>query len=160
MEWYRKVNPVNCSYCGAEYPDEMTECPVDHETVVSSLPSPEQTVQPAPMKKNATRPIATTSSQVVWVCAALVGLAFAVGAGYSVIGGLMTGRTYSLAVIFGDGTKVSMSSAPAAFWTSIGLLIVAFVGGFVVGIGVLREASVEHKRKVAAKKKQREHPSA
>ena len=25
-----------CSYCGAEYPDELNECPVDHATVVPS----------------------------------------------------------------------------------------------------------------------------
>jgi len=67
----------------------------------------------------------------------------------------MSGWTYSVAVIFGDGTKVSTTNAPAAFWISIGLLSVAFVGGFIVGIGVLREVVVEHKRKVAAKKKQR-----
>jgi len=30
-----------CSYCGAEYPDEMSECPVDHKSVVpSATPTP------------------------------------------------------------------------------------------------------------------------
>jgi hypothetical protein len=28
-----------CSYCGAEYPDELNECPVDHASVTSSGPS-------------------------------------------------------------------------------------------------------------------------
>jgi hypothetical protein len=28
-----------CSYCGAEYPDELNECPVDHASVAPSSPS-------------------------------------------------------------------------------------------------------------------------
>src|SRR5579862_5061590 len=30
-----------CSYCGTEYPDDVQECPVDHEpTAVPSIPMP------------------------------------------------------------------------------------------------------------------------
>jgi hypothetical protein len=112
------------------------------------------------MRQNTKRPIPSISSQVVGVCAALVGLAFAVIGGYAVVGGLTTGRTYSVALIVGDNTMVSRSSASAAFWTSIGLFSVSFVGGLIVGLGVLREVIVDHRRKVAAKKQEAQGPSA
>ncbi len=35
-----------CSYCGAEYPDDATMCPVDHTSL--NRPEPPQPVAPAP----------------------------------------------------------------------------------------------------------------
>jgi hypothetical protein len=31
----------HCSYCGAEYPDDVVDCPIDHESLVGQSVAPE-----------------------------------------------------------------------------------------------------------------------
>jgi hypothetical protein len=108
------------------------------------------------MRRKANRPIPSTSSQVIGVCAALVGLAFSIVCAVAVMKGLITGRTYSVALIFGDSTTVSESSTSTTYWASMALFGVGFIGGLIVGIGVLREVVVDHKRKIEARRSQKD----
>jgi hypothetical protein len=108
------------------------------------------------MRPKVNRPIPSTSSQIIGLISALVGLAFGIGGGIAFVDGLITGRTYSVALIFGDSAKVSERSDPSAYWTAMGLLCLCCVGGIIVGIGVLREVVVDHKRKIEERKSRTE----
>jgi len=107
------------------------------------------------MKHSIKRPIQSTASQIIGVCVALIALVGSVIGGFAVIDGMTTGRVYSVALVFGDSTMVSKDSASIAYWTSMGLFSLSCVGGLIVGIGLLREVVIEHKRKVADAKKNR-----
>ena len=79
-------------------------------------------------------------------------LAMSVLIGGVLIRELITGRTYSVGIILGDNSMVDQTSSPQAFWTTIGLLIIDVLVCPIVGIALLREAVMEHRRKISAKK--------
>lgn len=111
------------------------------------------------MKPKVNRPIRSTVSQGICICLALNAFVFgAVVGAYAVCNGLTTGRVYSLAVVIGDSTMVERSSSPETYWTTIGLYIFGCAAGIVLTIGILREVVTEHKRKVAAQKKNGSEP--
>ena len=68
----------------------------------------------------------------------------------AVIEELKTGRAYTLAAFFGDGTKVSESDFPIAFWVNVGLHIAGFAAMSIISVLLLCLLVIEHKRKVTA----------
>ena len=55
-----------CSYCGAEYPDELNECPIDHESLQSPMAPTPQTNEHIPDKPDAP-PEPVTGTEKDWV---------------------------------------------------------------------------------------------
>jgi hypothetical protein len=112
------------------------------------------------MKRNKSRPIPTASSQFVGVLCAVTLL---VGVYYIVpylLEELKSGNVYTVAVIVGDGAKVHRSDSPPAFWMNFGLQALSALAAFVMAILTFREVVLDHTRRVAARKKHLENPSA
>jgi hypothetical protein len=105
------------------------------------------------MKDKINRPIVSKGSPVVPVLAALTALAFGIYGVPAMMEELKTGQTYSLAVIFGDGTKIFRSSSPVAFWMNVGFFILSFASAIILGIWVLFGTIIDCKRRAAKKKR-------
>ena len=112
------------------------------------------------MKRNVNRPIRTTSSLAVDVFASVTMIGFSIYGAPYIWQEFKTGHAYSLGVVFGDSHKIAQSNSPAAFWMSVVLPALGFLGMFICSVFVLREVVIEYKRKVAAKKERAKSPSA
>ena len=132
-----------CPCCGTVYSDEQVTCLLEGETLKPIL----------------NRPLSTTSSQLVMVCASLTMLGIGVLILPIVIDDIKNGQTYSLTNLYWDttGPKVSREASPVAFWMNTGLHIAGVLIAFILPIFSFREVIIEHKRKIDARKKQ---PSA
>jgi hypothetical protein len=103
--------------------------------------------------RNPNRPIRTTGAQIVWVSLALFNLAVGILGGVLFVKTLISGQSYSVGVVFGDNSAVSKTDAPNGYWTIMLFYGIDFLVLPIVGIGLLREAVEEHRRKVAMKRK-------
>jgi hypothetical protein len=90
---------------------------------------------------------------MVPVLAALTLIAFGIYGLPAAFEELKTGQAYSLAVVFGDGSKVQKDASPVAFWLNVGLHIFGFSMGIILGIGTLYGSVIDYKRKVADRTK-------
>jgi hypothetical protein len=50
---------------------------------------------------------------------------------------LKTGKAYTLAVMFGQGSKVHRDTSPEAYWINIGWQTLGFAIGIILGISIL-----------------------
>ncbi len=120
-----------CSYCGAEYPDEMSECPVDHESVVLSVPSPQQMSRDKP--KRAVR-VRGWIIRLILLFACVNALACGMFGVFAIRDGLRTGRVYSLAIVLGSGAQVYRDTSPTAYWFIIGFYVFGALAGISLGL--------------------------
>ena len=110
------------------------------------------------MKQDTNRPIRTTSSQLVMVCASLTAWGIGVFGLFPLIDEIKSGQAYTLGgILLGVGTKVSRDTSPIVFWMNTGLHISGVLAAFITPIFSFREVIIEHKRKIDARKK---YPSA
>jgi hypothetical protein len=70
--------------------------------------------------------------------------------------GLITGRVYSVGVIFNFTEKVSRNSSPAAYWEMMGLYSIGCVAGIGLGIFVPIATIRAYVKKLARQKKERD----
>jgi hypothetical protein len=108
------------------------------------------------MKQNKNRPIRTTSSQIVMLCAALFALAFGVIGAFAVFNGITTGQVHPVSVVLGDKTMVDRNGSPSAYWTSMGLFALSGIGGPILGVLQLFEIVAEYRRKIADRRNRRD----
>lgn len=108
------------------------------------------------MSRKTNRPIPSTSSQIIGVCAALAMLSISISSGFAAAIALVKGRIYSATVVLGINKMVSKSISPSEYWTTVVLCILCCIVGTIVSIGVLREVVVDHKRKTEARKSKKE----
>jgi hypothetical protein len=101
------------------------------------------------MKQNINRPVRSTASQMIAICAILTLLCGDLGVGLVLRQELITGQTYSPTVVFGDSRMIYKSSSPTAYWTDMRLYMFGFVGGLIAATFGLREVVIEQKRKNA-----------
>jgi hypothetical protein len=105
------------------------------------------------LKQNVNRPVRSITSQVIALCAILIGLGICAIGIIIVINGLVTGRIYS-PTISGFSTKlIYKETSPDAYWTYVGFYSLSCVEGLVAVILTLREVIIEHKRKIAEQKR-------
>jgi hypothetical protein len=107
------------------------------------------------LKPILTRPLRTTSSQLVGVCASLTLWGIGIFGSSAVIEELKNGKAYSLYNLYFDtaGAMVSRDASPVSFWMNTGLHISGMLLAFIVPIFSLREVIIEHKRKIDARNK-------
>jgi hypothetical protein len=152
-----------CSYCGAQYPDEMTECPVDHEAIVSFAVSPQPVNREKP-KRTVSVACSTVSSMIVWLLAALYAVGMGVFSGITARGCLTTGWTYSFGIVFNDTSKIYRSSSPTMYWTMIAIWSSTCVAGIFVGVMVAIQTIKQYKKsralKTGGEAVREQHPSA
>jgi hypothetical protein len=75
---------------------------------------------------------------------------FGILATFTVINELKMGQCYSFSVFMGDGTKISQSDSPIAFWTNAAFQMFGLLVAYITPIFMFGEVFVEHKRKVKA----------
>jgi hypothetical protein len=89
------------------------------------------------------------TSQVIAICAVLTLLWVAVGVGFVLREELITGQTYSPAVVFGDSRMVFRNSTPNTYWTYILFYLAGVLMALSSAMLGLREVVIEQKRKCA-----------
>ena len=102
------------------------------------------------MKKRI-RPVRSLSSQILWLFLNLTTLAFDLGFGSIIWSNILSGRTYSPAVMLGFGTFLYKSVSPVGYWICIGLYIFCFLIGIAIAMQQFFEILAEEKRRVASK---------
>ena len=95
------------------------------------------------------RPIRSTASQAVWICAALGNIAFGVSGGVFAWEGWTSGQMYTIAVVFDDSRLASRAGSPGQYWAVMGCLGLSCITGLVIGILLLCEVATEHRRKTS-----------
>ena len=105
------------------------------------------------MKQKINRPIVSKGSPVVPVFAALTLLALGILVIPTLLEELKTGKSYSVAVVFGNGTKVSRTGLPIAFWTNLGIQVFGFAMMIILGIAMLCGVIIDYKRKISERRK-------
>jgi hypothetical protein len=73
------------------------------------------------VNEKARRPIVSNGSPLAWVLAALMFIALGIYGMPAALEELKAGQAYSLAVVFGDGSKVQKDISPISFWLNLGL---------------------------------------
>ncbi|HEY1661013.1 MAG TPA: hypothetical protein VGI03_01220 [Verrucomicrobiae bacterium] len=102
------------------------------------------------------RPLRTTTSLLVAVCASLTMWGFGILGSSAVIEELKSGQAYSVANLYFDtlGAKISRDVSPVSFWMNTGLHVAGALVAFILPILAFREVIIEQKRKIATRKKQ------
>jgi hypothetical protein len=143
-------NMKQCPYCGKFYPDDDSVCVVDGNSLAACGVTA-QFDKHIQWEEKKPRPVRSTVSQIVWMSVAVLMFALALSSVMFVTQALKSGQTLSVKVIFGSTAIVHRNDQPEAFWKTVGLLGVNVVVLPIVGIFLLREVSLEHKRKVLLK---------
>jgi len=142
-----------CPYCGKFYPDDAIVCALDNNSLVVCGVTA-QFDHKLRFEDRKPRPIRSTTSQAIVICAILT-LAMVSVKGLSIlIEELRTGHTYSPALFFGDRAMVFKNISPKAYWVDMSFYVFSLLGLFVVIVFAGRDVIIEHKRKVASRKSQ------
>jgi hypothetical protein len=99
------------------------------------------------VKRETNRPIISKGSPTVPVLAALTLLVLAILSAPTLLEELKSGQSYSVAVIFANGTKVFRTGSPISFWLNMGTQILGFVIFIFFGIFIFCGVMIDYKRK-------------
>ncbi len=77
----------------------------------------------------------TTPVLILILCSSLIALAIGVPGVFVIREGLITGRVYSVSVVFGDDKMIYRSSAPEAYWIMMGFYMCSCAAA--LGLGIL-----------------------
>jgi|SRR5580704_10301245 hypothetical protein len=102
------------------------------------------------MKQKINRPVRSTVSQVIAMCAILTLLAGTVFGGLVLWDALIRGQTYAPSVVFGDSRMIYRNSSPDVYWRYMSFYLLSAAVMPIISIIGLREVVIEQIRKNAA----------